>query len=121
MVCNLYGLKHHSMEINGDVTMETNNRKVKIGLISKSTMDADFCNYRKLFSLLSIRPEQEKVLSVSDDKTDQHVHVGYLVNIGAEWERKRPDGGPHCEGKTLLCNREVDVKPIVQNINHLSS
>ena len=24
MVCTLYGLKHHTMEINGDVTMETN-------------------------------------------------------------------------------------------------
>ena len=40
----LYGLKHHTMEINGDVTMETNderqtNNKVKIVLVNKSTKD----------------------------------------------------------------------------------
>ena len=39
-IYGLYGLKHHSMEINGDVTiMETTNPKVKIGLVSKSTKD----------------------------------------------------------------------------------
>ena len=46
-IYGLYGLKHHLMEMNGDVTMETTNPKVKIGLVSKSTKDywtADFRN-----------------------------------------------------------------------------
>ena len=41
-ICGLYGLKHHSMEISGDVTMETNeqtNNKVKIELVNKLTKD----------------------------------------------------------------------------------
>ena len=43
-IYGLYGLKHHTMEINGDVTMETNderqtNNKVKIVLVNKSTKD----------------------------------------------------------------------------------
>ena len=41
-IYGLYGLKHHTMEINGDVTMETNkrtNNKVKIELVNKLTKD----------------------------------------------------------------------------------
>ena len=51
-IYDLYGLKHHSMEINGDVTMETNeqtnNRKVKIGLVSKLTEDCWTADFRNL-------------------------------------------------------------------------
>ena len=51
-IYGLYGLKHNTMEINGDVTMETDRqptwpRKVKIMLVSKLTKDcwtADFRN-----------------------------------------------------------------------------
>ena len=38
-IYGLYGLKHHTMEINGDVTMETTNNKVKTVLVNKSTKD----------------------------------------------------------------------------------
>merc|ERR1712015_467150 len=41
-IYGLYGLKHHTMEINGDVTMETNkrtNEQVKIELVNKLTKD----------------------------------------------------------------------------------
>ena len=42
-IYGLYGLKHQTMEINGDVTMETNkqttNNKVKIELVNKLTKD----------------------------------------------------------------------------------
>ena len=36
------------MEINGDVTMETTNRKVKIGLVSKSTKDCWTPDFRNI-------------------------------------------------------------------------
>ena len=55
MVCNLYGLKHHLMEINGDVTMETTNRKVKIGLDSKSSKDCWTADFRNCDDGLSLR------------------------------------------------------------------
>ena len=39
-IYGLYGLKHHTIEINGDVTMKTtNNNKVKTELVNKSTKD----------------------------------------------------------------------------------
>ena len=43
-IYGLYGLKHHMMEINGDVTMETNKQqKVKTELVSHSTAGLRDC------------------------------------------------------------------------------
>ncbi len=37
------------MEINGDVTMETNKRKVKIGIIFQSTLEAKSRNISRVY------------------------------------------------------------------------
>ena len=45
-IYGLHGLEHHTMEINGDLTMVTNNNKQQgnIELLSLSTLEAEFRN-----------------------------------------------------------------------------
>ena len=51
-IYGLYGLKHHSMEINGDVTMETNEQpesenkatqRIDKGLLTFASLPKSFC------------------------------------------------------------------------------
>ena len=41
-IYGLYGLKHHTMEINGDVTMETNDEQTISGNRASQKLTKDF-------------------------------------------------------------------------------
>ena len=103
-IYGLYSLKQHSMEINGDVTMETTNRKVKIGLVSKSAKDCWTADFRNSVQRIrnwthytsSSRPSGSKQSSGTLPRSD----VGYirdgilcLCSVFA-WHKSLPYGSP---------------------------